>query len=67
MNETKLLFQFKRYDLQLEQLRSQIKHISELNRKLAADLESFKAKSGSVEAGNMPSGDTVPNDEAVHK
>ncbi len=62
---TKINFELKRLNLQLEQLRSQVKHISDVNRKLAADLESLRAKSGSMEAGNMPAHPPVPNDAPV--
>lgn len=56
---TKLFFQDKRRGLELEQLRAQFKHLSESVAKLRSDMESLRAKTGSVEAGNMPQGNPV--------
>lgn len=64
---TKLHFENKRVNLQLEQLRSQLKHAMEAIGKLRSDLESLKAKSGSVAAGNMPESEPLPVPEAVHE
>ncbi len=58
----KLFFQDKRRGLELEQLRSQLKHAMDSITKLRIDLESLRAKTGGVEAGNMPARPPVSAD-----
>jgi phage shock protein A len=60
MRETELRIALKRSDVQLEQLRAQLKHSVERIAKLEADVASLRAKTGSVEAGNMPKEPELP-------
>jgi hypothetical protein len=57
---TKLHFENKRRGLELEQLRAQLKHSVERIAKLETDVASLRAKTGSVEAGNMPKEPELP-------
>jgi phage shock protein A len=60
MRETELRIALKRSDVQLEQLRAQLKHSVERIAKLETDVASLRAKTGSVEAGNMPKEPELP-------